>query len=107
MMSKQVSHYGPCVVWAQCMPSKFSQQRKRAVMTDMQNKWLDAHDVFMSEGRVYSDIVIHDRPFIMDAITGTLFFSSGRCMSTQDLNVNIKDRNYNKVDVVAFVREKY
>lgn len=43
----------------------------------------------------------------MDAVTGTLYFPSGRCIGTPDLNVNVKDKNYDKVDVQAFVKEKY
>lgn len=37
----------------------------------------------------------------MDAVTGTLYFPSGRCIGTPDLNVNLI------VDVQAFVKEKY
>jgi hypothetical protein len=52
---------------------------------------------------VYADI----GKFIMDAVTGTLFYTNGRCLTTQDLNVNVKDKNYDKADVTALVRRKY
>ena len=45
--------------------------------------------------------------FIMDAVTGTLYYTNGRCVTTQDLNVNVKDKNYNKAAVTEFVRRKY
>ena len=45
--------------------------------------------------------------FIMDAVTGTLYYTNGRCVTTQDLNVNVKDKNYDKAEVTEFVRRKY
>lgn len=29
----------------------------------------------------------------MDAVTGTLYYTNGRCVTTQDLNVNVNDKN--------------
>lgn len=98
-----ISHLGPCVVWAQCLPTKFHHQRKRSVTIAMQDEWIKVHDVFLSEGRVYADI----GKFIMDAVTDTLFYTNGRCVTTQDLNVNVKDKNYDKAAVTEFVRRKY
>lgn len=100
---KTISHLGPCIVWTQCLPTKFHQQRKRSVAIAMQDNWIKAHEVFLSEGRVYADI----GKFIMDAVTGTLFYTNGRCVTTQDLNVNVKDKNYDKAAVTQFVRRKY
>lgn len=100
---KTISHLGSCIVWAQCLPAKFNPQRARSVLVTMQNDWVATHDVFLSEGRVYADI----GKFIMDAVTGTLYYTNGRCVTTQDLNVNVKDKNYDKVAVIAHVRGKY
>jgi len=98
-----ISNEGECIVWRQCMPTKFHHQRKRSVTIAMQDEWIKTNDVFISEGRVYADI----GKFIMDAVTGTLFYTNGRCLTTQDLNVNIKDKNYDKAAVLALVRRKY
>ena len=108
MISKQVSSDGSCIVWNQCLGTRYYHQRKRSVLlVATQDEWVATHDVFMSAGRVYSDILIHNREFIMDAVTGTLYYKSGMCISTQDLNVNPKDKNYRKVDVLKFVRDRY
>ena len=100
---KTISHLGPCIVWTQCLATRFYHQRKRSVAITLQDEWIKAHDVFLSEGRVYADI----GKFIMDAVTGTLFYTNGRCVTTQDLNVNVKDKNYDKAAVTQFVRGKY
>ena len=99
-----ISMEGPCVIWQNCLKVVGKTCIEKWVV---QEQWLSSHETFLSGGRLYADIKIHNRPLIMDAVTGTLFFPSGRCIGTPDLNVNVKDKNYDKVDVHAFVKQKY
>lgn len=96
-----ISNEGECIVWRQCLPTRFHHQRRRSVTIAMQNEWIKQNKVFISAGRVYADI----GKFLMGAVTGTLYYTNGRCLTTQDLN--IKDKNYDKAAVLALVRRKY
>lgn len=104
-MIKQISPEGDCVVWNQCIPTKFHVQRKRSVLVVFQKDWIDCHAAFLSGGRVYADI---SDTLIMDAVTGSLYSAlTGLCISTGDLSIDLKDKDYDKEKVFEFVKRCY
>ena len=97
MKSIVISSEAPCTVWQVCM---VTEGKHRAAAQD---KWIESHNAFLLDERLYADV----GKFIMDAVTGTLFYSDGRCLTTHDLNLSLKDKQYDKAEIRNFVRRKY
>ena len=104
-LAKQISDEGSCVVWSQCLPTKFYLQRKKGHLKQRQEEWLSENKVFLSGDRLYADI---SDSLIMDAVTGSLFSqANGLCLSTTELMIDIKDKNYDKAAVSKVVMDRY
>lgn len=104
-MSKQISDEGSCVVWMQCLPTKFYVQRKKGSLRQWQAEWLSKNKTFLFGDRLYSEI---SDLLIMDAVTGTLFSNvSGKCLSTTELMIDLADKNYDKAAVGKVVMDRY
>lgn len=100
----KISESGTCVMSNDCIPTKYDPIFKHMRRKDLQRKYIDKHDCFMSCGRVY--VTLADR--IVDAVTGTLYTLSGQCLSHDvDLIVDMSDVNRDKETIVEFVLGKY
>lgn len=62
-----------CASAKECFSSLVSAVTKR--------KWIDDHDLFISDGRVFAVVDTQTRVFFMDAITGSLY-NLGECLTS-------------------------
>jgi hypothetical protein len=56
-------------------------------------EWIAEHTLYLDEtGRVYTDVLLHGEPAIMDAMTGSLY-RDGKCLSSSRLHLRILTEN--------------
>lgn len=100
-----ISVEGTCVQWQDCMQTKNNRQLSQGYTKAGQTAYIEKHNVFMSGGRVYAKL----EKYIVDAITGTLYWLDGKCVNTEcDLFVDVNDiTTRDKKTILEFVRSKY
>lgn len=67
---EQSSSFGPVVTATQL----FSRERSK----ELKKQWIEAHQLFVNDGYVYTPVMIYGCLFHMQCITGTLYGNSGR-----------------------------
>lgn len=102
----QVSEEGSCIKWQGCMPSRHNRASfiRLSYIQSMQENWIDRYNCFLSNGRLYANVILGNNKRIVDAITGTLYDGYGRCLTEDtDLMVDIDNVIDSKEEIKKFV----